>query len=290
MAAWRSSPASRFPHSQQHRRPLRLRPSLRASASRRRRQRRSPTTPALLDITLVGTTGVTDDSDPASAIVNSCATGWIRQDANATGVPPAGDVNQTILNGAAGDVHVLASAADADTAGDATATAQIWSGSLIQIAVGEGTVQEAIDNEEILGVSAIANATGTGAAVANALIVATRRVRLRHLVGDQACRPTRPRPASPSPMRPTRRWACLPAPTLRARPRRPMRTWISASSRSPHSPTAPSRTSPTAAPWTSPRTRRRLADGPASAQADMLFGIVQVAGFGGAGHRHFHQQ
>src|SRR5689334_21660226 len=83
----------------------------------------TPTTPALLDITLVGTTGVTDTDHPAVAVVNSCATGWIRQDAHATGVAPAGDVNQVILNDPTGDVHVLASAVDANPAGDATATA-----------------------------------------------------------------------------------------------------------------------------------------------------------------------
>src|SRR4051812_7186242 len=81
----------------------------------------NPSVTQTLDITLVGDTGVTDNTDPATAIVNNCATGRIHQGANATGVPPAGDVNQTIFNGVAGDVDVVAQAIAVDNAGNATA-------------------------------------------------------------------------------------------------------------------------------------------------------------------------
>ncbi|HSQ99160.1 MAG TPA: hypothetical protein VLM36_04510, partial [Sphingomicrobium sp.] len=122
-----------------------------------------------LDITLVGHTGVTSVANPATAVVNSCATGAIVQGANATGVaPPNGDVNATITNGAAGDVSIGAIAKATNAAGNATAFASIFNYGVGQLGNGAGTVDLAINNDGSLLVEAQALSTAAGVAVATA--------------------------------------------------------------------------------------------------------------------------
>ena len=120
-----------------------------------------------LDISLVSDAGVKAESDPATAIVNSPATGNIQQQANATGVAPT-DGNVDILITNAGAAHVGATAIAVDTTGDATAFAQIFSPGLEQLGAGAGTLGLAIDNEGALGIAAVATATAAGVAHATA--------------------------------------------------------------------------------------------------------------------------
>src|SRR5947209_12214342 len=123
----------------------------------------SPNPPApnvtnTIDITLLGHTGVTDNSNPAVAVVTGCTTGEIEQGGSATGVaPPNGDVNLLITNGAAGDVAVLANANAVNAVGDASAFASIFNNGIGQIAAGAGDLNIAIDNKGSFAAWRLAN-------------------------------------------------------------------------------------------------------------------------------------
>jgi hypothetical protein len=121
-----------------------------------------------LDITLVTTTGVSSNSNPAIAIVSGCPTGEIIQGGQATGVAPNGDVDLTINNGAAGTPVVMALAHATDAVGDATAAASIFNYGMGQVGGGAGTVDLAINNDGLFLVDVQALATAAGHAVATA--------------------------------------------------------------------------------------------------------------------------